>query len=119
MLDVQHPKKSFGAVHAVADVSFAVARGQLVGLRGPNGAGKTTTVSMIAGLLRADEGEVLIEGAALAGDTDPRKRRLGLVPQDLALYDELSARDNLRFFGALFDLYGRALDDAIRASLEL
>ena len=56
---------------------------------------------------------MLIGGRRLAGDTDPAKRRIGLVPQDLALYDELSARDNLRFFGALYGLTGRALDDAI------
>jgi ABC-2 type transport system ATP-binding protein len=104
---------------AVDDVSFAVQAGQLVGLLGPNGAGKTTTVSMIAGLLTPDRGEVLIAGRKLSGDTDPSKRRIGLVPQDLALYEELSARDNLRFFGALFGLTGRALDSAIAAAVDL
>src|SRR5260370_13260623 len=74
---------------------------------------------MIAGVVTTDRGEVLIAGHRLAGDTDPAKRRIGLVPQDLALYDELSARDNLRFFGALYDLSGRALDDAIAAALAL
>ena len=75
-------------------------------LLGPNGAGKTTTVSMIAGLLRPDSGEVLIDGRPLRGDTDPVKRKIGLVPQDIALYDELPALDNLTFFGALYDLHG-------------
>ncbi len=93
--------------------SFAVERGQLLGLLGPNGAGKTTTVSMIAGLLPPDRGDVLVGGKRLAGDTDPVKRRIGLVPQDLALYEELTARDNLRFFGALYGLSGAALDGAI------
>jgi len=119
MLDIRHLRKSFGTVQAVADVSFSVARGQLVGLLGPNGAGKTTTVSMIAGLLAPDTGEVLVGGERLAGDTDPKKRTIGLVPQDLALYDELSARANLRFFGALYGLAGRALDQAIASTLEL
>jgi ABC-2 type transport system ATP-binding protein len=119
MLDIRKLRKSFGSIVAVDDVSFGLAKGQLVGLLGPNGAGKTTTVSMIAGLVTPDRGEVLIAGHRLAGDTDPAKRRIGLVPQDLALYDELSARDNLRFFGALYDLSGRALDEAIATALEL
>ena len=119
MLDIKNLRKSFGPLLAVDDVSFSLAKGQLVGLLGPNGAGKTTTVSMIAGLVTPDRGEVLIAGHRLAGDTDPAKRRIGLVPQDLALYDELTARDNLRFFGALYSLTGRALDDAIAKALEL
>jgi ABC-2 type transport system ATP-binding protein len=119
MLDIKNLRKSFGSLVAVDDVSFSLAKGQLVGLLGPNGAGKTTTVSMIAGLVTPDRGEVLIAGHRLAGDTDPAKRRVGLVPQDLALYDELSARDNLRFFGALYSMTGRALDEAIAKALEL
>ncbi len=119
MLQVSHLRKTFGKLVAVDDVSFKVDRGQLVGLLGPNGAGKTTTVSMIAALLTPEKGEVLVGGARLAGDTDPKKRKIGLVPQDLALYDELSARANLRFFGALYDLSGAALDKAIGAAMDL
>jgi len=119
MLTVKHLRKSFGAVLAVNDVSFSIESGQILGLLGPNGAGKTTTVSMVAGLLTPDRGDVLVAGQRLAGDTDPSKRRIGLVPQDLALYDELSARDNLRFFGALYSLTGRALDTAIDRVLTL
>src|SRR3954464_6877651 len=119
MLTIQHLRKSFGTLVAVDDVSFSVERGTLVGLLGPNGAGKTTTVSMIAGLVTPDKGEVLIEGARLSGDTDPKKRRIGLVPQDLALYDELTALANLRFFGALYGLTGAPLNRAIRTALEL
>jgi ABC-2 type transport system ATP-binding protein len=119
MLDIRHLRKSFGSLVAVDDVSFGVERGQLVGLLGPNGAGKTTTVSMIAGLVTPDTGEVLVGGSRLAGDTDPKKRRIGLVPQDLALYDELPARANLRFFGALYGLSGAALGQAIASALEL
>jgi ABC-2 type transport system ATP-binding protein len=119
MLDIRHLRKSFGQLVAVDGVSFAVERGQLVGLLGPNGAGKTTTVSMIAGLVTPDQGEVLVGGARLAGDTEPTKRQIGLVPQDLALYDELPARANLRFFGALYGLSGAALDQSIQSALEL
>jgi ABC-2 type transport system ATP-binding protein len=119
MLHVQNLRKAFGKLVAVDDVSLTVDRGQLVGLLGPNGAGKTTTVSMIAGLVTPDKGEVLIGGARLQGDTDPKKRQIGLVPQDLALYDELSARANLRFFGALYNLSGAALDKAIIDAMTL
>ena len=101
------------------DVSFGLEAGRLVGLLGPNGAGKTTTVSMIAGLVTPQGGQVLIGGRPLGGDTDPAKRRIGLVPQDLALFDELSARSNLRFFGALYNMAGQALDTAIRSALTL
>jgi ABC-2 type transport system ATP-binding protein len=111
--------KSFGRTVAVGGVSFAVERGQLVGLLGPNGAGKTTTVSMIAGLVTPDQGTVIIAGAALSGDADPVKRRLGLVPQDLALYDELTARANLRLFGSLYGLTSQALEDAVASALAL
>src|SRR5438105_14171673 len=119
MLDIKNLRKSFGSLLAVNDVSFSVRQGQIVGLLGPNGAGKTTTVSMAAGLLTPDRGDVLLAGRRLSGDTDRAKRRIGLVPQDLALYDELSARDNLRFFGALYSLTGRALDDAIATAVDL
>src|SRR4029077_2807227 len=113
MLDIRHLRKSFGPLVAVDEVSFTVAKGQLVGLLGPNGAGKTTTVSMIAGLVTPDQGSVTIAGVAVSSDSDPVKRRLGLVPQDLALYDELTARANLRLFGSLYGVSGEALDRAI------
>ncbi len=119
MLEIRNVRKTYGTIVAVDDVSFTVQPGRLTGLLGPNGAGKTTTVSMIAGLTRPERGSVLVNGEALAGDTDPKKRKIGLVPQDLALYDELSARDNLRFFGALYDLSGAALDAAMAAALRL
>ena len=119
MLTISSLHKSFGSTTAVDGVSFTVQRGQLLGLLGPNGAGKTTTVSMISGLVTPDRGEITIDGVRLSGDTDPVKRRIGLVPQDLALYDELSANANLRLFGSLYSLSSRALDAAITASLTL
>ena len=119
MLEIRHLRKTFGPLVAVDDVSFSVEPGQLVGLLGPNGAGKTTTVSIIAGLVAAERGEVLVGGKAMSGDTDPLKRKIGLVPQDLALYDELTAQDNLRFFGALYNLSGAALKGAMMSALTL
>src|SRR5580765_5356945 len=111
--------KRFGEIVAVDGVSVALESGKILGVLGPNGAGKTTSVAMLAGLATPDAGDVRVGGRPLAGDADPAKRRLGLVPQDLALYEELSARDNLRFFGALYGLTGRALDDAMARALEL
>ncbi len=119
MLQIDHLRNTCGPLIAVDDVSYRVTPGQLVGLLGPTGAGKTTTVSMVAGLVTPERGAVLIDGERLRGDTDPKKRRIGLVPQDLALYDELSARDNLRFFGALYSLTGGELDAAIASALQL
>ncbi|MFN8011308.1 MAG: ABC transporter ATP-binding protein [Holophagaceae bacterium] len=119
MLDVRDVKKRFGALQAVDGVSFAVAKGETVGLLGPNGAGKTTTVSMVTGLLPADSGEVRLEGRALAGDTDPLKGVLGFVPQDLALFEKLSAKENLHLFGALYGLSGPGLARAVDAALDV
>jgi len=117
MLEVKSISKSYGPLVAVSDVSFRVDNGETIGLLGPNGAGKTTTVSIIAGLLSADSGEVLIEGKQVKSDTDPVKLKIGLVPQDMALYDQLTTRDNLTFFAALYSLAGakakHAIDDVL------
>src|SRR5256712_11776659 len=119
LLEGRGLRKRFGEIVAVDGISVALESGRMLGVLGPNGAGKTTTVAMLAGLTTPDAGEVLIGGRPLAGDTDPAKRRMGLVPQDLALYEELSARDNLRFFGALYGLAGDALERAMTSALEL
>ncbi len=119
MLEVDHLYKSYGSVCAVQGVSLRAGAGETIGLLGPNGAGKTTTVSIIAGLVRPDSGSVKIEGRPLAGDTDPIKRRIGLVPQDLALFDELTARANLQLFAALYSLDGAAAKSAIGEALAL
>jgi ABC-2 type transport system ATP-binding protein len=119
MLEVRGLRKRYGNTVAVDGISLRIGKGETIGLLGPNGAGKTTTGSIIAGLLRPDSGEVLIEGRALGGDTDPIKRKIGLVPQDLALFDELPARGNLSFFGALYGLEGEKLRSASNEALEL
>lgn len=119
MLEAKALKKSYGKIVAVDGVSLRAGASETVGLLGPNGAGKTTTVSIIAGLLRPDSGEVLIDGSSLRGDTDPVKRKIGLVPQDMALFDELSALENLTFFGSLYRMSGRSLKNAIGEALSL
>ena len=118
MLEVKGLRKSFGPLAAVDGVSLRARAGEMVGLLGPNGAGKTTTVSMIAGLLRPDAGEVLIAGRPLGGDTDPAKRNIGLVPQQIALYEELPAGENLALFAALYGLEGSAGRRAIGSALD-
>jgi ABC-2 type transport system ATP-binding protein len=112
-------QKKFGAITAVAEVSFAAAPGKVLGLLGPNGAGKSTTISMLAGLTTPDSGSVKIDGMALGTGADPTKRRLGLVTQEIALLEELPASMNLEFFGGLYGLSGRALKLRIAAALEL
>ena len=119
MLEAKALKKSYGKLVAVDGISLRAGAAETIGLLGPNGAGKTTTVSMIAGLLRPDSGEVLIAGTRLRGDTDPIKRKIGLVPQNIALYDELSALDNLNFLGALYELHGGTLKRAIGEAMTL
>jgi ABC-2 type transport system ATP-binding protein len=119
MLEVKNISKSYGKLVAVSGVSFRADRGETIGLLGPNGAGKTTTVSIIAGLLSPDSGEVLIEGKQVKSDTDPVKLKIGLVPQDMALYDQLSARDNLTFFAALYSISGAKAKQSIKDALDL
>src|ERR1039457_5061635 len=102
MLEVTGLHKRYGDLVAVEEVYFVARPGEMVGLLGPNGAGKTTTVSMIAGLLAPDRGEVRIDGGVVRGETDPVNLRLGLVPPEVALHGELSARQNLSLFGALY-----------------
>jgi ABC-2 type transport system ATP-binding protein len=119
MLEVDALKKSYGSLVAVNGVSLSAGVGEIVGLLGPNGAGKTTTVSMIAGLIPPDSGSVRIDGRPLSGDRDPNKRRIGLVPQELALFDELTAHANLQLFAALYDLDGAVAQRAMGEALDL
>lgn len=119
MLEVTGLHKRYGDLVAVHEVSFTARPGEMVGLLGPNGAGKTTTVSMIAGLLAPDRGEVRIAGSTIRGETDAVKRKMGLVPQELALHDEISARENLTLFGALYGMRGAALESAMAEALEI
>ena len=111
--------RRYGTRLAVDGFHLEVQPGEAVGRLGPNGAGKTTTISMLAGLIRPDAGEVRIGGQLLREETDPHKRWVGLVPQDLALYGEISALENLRFFGAVQGLTGDALKRRCGEVLEI
>src|ERR1700743_3633063 len=112
-------QKKFGAITAVADVSFTATPGKILGLLGPNGAGKSTTIGLIAGLITPDSGSVKIYGETLGTGADQSKRHIGLVTQEVALVEELPARLNLEFFGGLYGLSGKALAARISAVLEL
>ncbi len=119
MLSISHLQKRFGGRIAVDDVSFEVRAGETIGLLGPNGAGKTTTLSMMSGLTQPDGGSVSFQGSLVQQGADDLKRRVGLVPQDLALYDELSAWANLELFGGLYGLSGHTLATRADAALSL
>jgi ABC-2 type transport system ATP-binding protein len=119
LLNVQQLSKSYGARKAVDGVSFQVLRGQTVGLIGPNGAGKSTTVAMLCGLLRADAGSIAMDGEPVGQGASAAKRKIGFVPQDLALYDDLSALENLKLFGALYGLKGALLKQRCEQALAL
>jgi ABC-2 type transport system ATP-binding protein len=119
LLEVQQLTKSFGTRKVVDDVSFSVRQGQTIGLLGPNGAGKSTTVNIICGLLQADSGHVKLSGQEMSAGNNQAKQKLGLVPQDLALFEDLSARENLKIFGALYGLTGKHLQARCDAVLEL
>ncbi len=116
MLTISHLGKSFGSLRAVDDLSFGIAPGEIFGLLGPNGAGKTTTVSMAVGLLPPDQGEVSLQD--LGSPNDPRVRsKIGVAPQTLAIYDEMSGEENLSFFGRLQGLSGRSLAERVSWAL--
>lgn len=122
LLEVVNLGKHYGELLALEGVSFAVEAGEMFGLLGPNGAGKTTLLSIVSGLSCASRGEVRLQGRAIPASDTLAKRMLGLVPQDLAVYDTLTARENLSFFGELFGLSGRRLRlrcDALLAAVGL
>jgi ABC-2 type transport system ATP-binding protein len=118
MIAVQELSKRFGELRAVDRISFDVAQGELFGFLGPNGAGKTTTISMISGLLRPDEGTVTIGEYDLWASPRKAKCLLGLVPQEVALYEEFSARENLLFWGGLYGVSRSELNKSIDEILQ-
>ena len=123
MLEARGLCKSYGDRAVVADVSLDVAAGEIVGLLGPNGAGKSTTVAMLCGLVGAGARRGLRRHRRVAPRLDenaqPAKRRIGLVPQDLSLYEDLGAAANLELFGALYGLGGALLRERVDAALAL
>ncbi|MET0265371.1 MAG: ABC transporter ATP-binding protein [Duganella sp.] len=119
LLRVEGVSKSYGTRLAVDSVSFQVQQGQTVGLIGPNGAGKSTTVSLICGLLQPDSGSITLNGIPVGQSASAAKQQIGYVPQDLALYDDLSAIENLKLFGALYGLKGAHLKQRCEQVLAL
>ncbi|HEV8373429.1 MAG TPA: ABC transporter ATP-binding protein [Actinomycetota bacterium] len=110
-------RKRYGERLAVDGVGFQVAAGETYGLLGPNGAGKTTAISMICGLLRRDGGEVTVAGVSLDRDPGAVKAAIGYVPQDVALYQDLTGRENLRFWARMYGLAGGELADRVDGAL--
>lgn len=127
MIEAKSLVKTFGALTAVDDLSLSIREGETIGLLGPNGAGKTTTIGMLVGLTTPDSGEVEVSKGEKSKQPAPTgsptqvavRSRIGVAPQALSLYEELTATENLKFFGSLYDLGGKSLKDRIEASLEI
>src|SRR5262245_11101023 len=117
MIAVEQLRKSFGSVRAVDGISFQIQPGETFGLLGPNGAGKTTTIGMMMGLIRPDSGTVRINGSQDPCQNEVRQQ-LGVATQSIALYDELTASENLSFFGKLYGLQGSALQERVAWALD-
>jgi len=118
MIDVKGLKKSYKDKKVIHGIDFAVNRGEILCFLGPNGAGKSTTINIITGVLRCDSGSIEYCGESIYKNLLEYKTHLGIVPQDLALYDDLSAEKNVLFFASLYGLNGAALKDACRFALE-
>jgi ABC-2 type transport system ATP-binding protein len=104
LLETKQLTKRFGDLTAVDRVSFEVRAGEIYGLLGPNGAGKTTTISQACGLLKPNSGEIFVDGRSFWDSPQSARRMMGVVPQDLALYEELTGRENLEFWGQIAGL---------------
>ena len=118
MVDVRELRKSFGTVAAVDGVSFTISEGEVFSLLGPNGAGKSTTIGMLSALVQPTGGDAFIGGFSVRSASAALRRLFGVVPQEIALYEELSVNDNLLFWGRLYGLRGRALRERIAAVLD-
>jgi len=119
MLKVENLRKSFGTIKAVDGISFEVKKGEVFGLLGPNGAGKSTTISMISTLFPPSGGVILFEGRNILEDPKSIQRKLGVVPQDIALYPTLSGYENLSFWGNMYGLNGGELKRRIGEVAEI
>lgn len=118
ILEVIDLHKSYGDTVALRGVSFQIEEGEMFGLLGPNGAGKTTLLSIVSSLLDASAGEVRVQGQKLTLDDKRLRREIGIVPQDVAVYGELTARENLEFFGSLYALTGPELKASVDRVLD-
>lgn len=118
ILEIENVVKRYGSKLSVDHLNLSIGKGEIFGLLGPNGAGKSTTISMIAGLLKIDQGDIRLDGISVKEKPLEVKRRLGLVPQDLALYESMSAAENVTFFARLYGLRGQLLKERVQESLE-
>ena len=118
VLRVNEAHYSYGKVKAVDGVSFEVRAGEVFGLLGPNGAGKTTTLALISGLLPPASGQILLFGEETSGRAGRVRSRMGVVPQDIALYEELTVAENVAFWARLYGMRGEALKKAAASVLE-
>ena len=118
MLVVENLVKNYGELTAVDDVSFEASAGTVFGLLGPNGAGKSTAINCISGLLTPTAGRITVNGHDVVKDGKAARRSLGVVPQELALYEDLPAIENLRYWGKAYGLRGKALEDRVATVLE-
>ncbi len=118
-IQVRNLHKDFGEVYAVQGIEFEVQRGEIFSLLGPNGAGKSTTISMISGLLKPDQGEITVAGYDVEKEPMQTKAAIGVVPQEIALYEDLSARENLTFWGKMYGLRGDPLKKRVDEILEI
>jgi len=119
MLTVQDLRKSFGSLEAVKGVSFTVEKGESYGLLGPNGAGKSTTINMITGLFAPTSGEIRVKNIDVIKYPKNAQKWIGVVPQEIALYQAMSARENLKFWGRMYDLSGDELEKSVDQVLEI
>lgn len=120
IIEIENLTKTFkhATEPAVNGISFSINRNEIFGLLGPNGAGKTTTISILCGLFPATGGKVLIDGKDLHTELVSVKNMIGIVPQDIALYPTLTARENLAFYGSMYGLHGKDLKDKIETWLK-
>lgn len=118
MLTANHLSKSYENIQALSNVSLSIKKGELYGLLGPNGAGKTSTISILSSLLKPDSGEVLYQGKSLSENISECKKMMGLVPQEIALYEDLTAIENLKFWGKLYGIKSKPLQSKIEELLE-
>jgi ABC-2 type transport system ATP-binding protein len=118
-IEVENLRKSFGDFQAVQGASFEAQAGEVLSLLGPNGAGKSTTISMLSGLLAPTSGDACIMGHSILREPEEAKKSLGVVPQEIALYPDLSARENLVFWGKMYGLRGAALKSRVNEVLEV
>lgn len=116
--EVKNFEKSYGERKVVEHLNFSVSKGEIVGLLGPNGAGKSTTIRMMTGIESCDNGEMYFNGKEVEKSRNSIKKEIGIVPQDIAVYGDMSTYDNVKFFCSLYGFHGKELEERVKESLE-